>query len=93
MHNTPLEEIASKPTSVAFDFYHDFLCNSIDEEAPMTSRVVKNTKMRRESWVTNGILRSIRKQKKLYIASIEKNATCNTIEKYKRYRNCLTKIK
>ena len=93
MNNTPLEDITNKPTSVAFDSYHDFLCNSIDKEAPMINRVVKNKKIRCESWVTNGILRSIKKQKKLYIASTEKNATGNTIEKYKRYRNCLTKIK
>ena len=85
------------PQSVAindvFDNFHDKLQKLIDKNVPIRRRLIKESKFRREPWLTNGLTISISKSKRLYKASIMNGASETAISKYKTYRNRLNKLK
>ena len=76
-----------------FDMVHEIMLKSLDEHCPIRERFVNNTKIRREPWLTSGLVISINKQRKLYQNSIKHDAKLIDIDKYKEYRNVLTKLK
>ena len=69
-----------------FDHFHSTLINTIDDVAPETEIRVSRKKTRKDPWVSKGILNSIRKQKRLYLAQLQDSTITNV---YKSYRNCL----
>ena len=65
----------------------------MDKIAPVESFTPSKKNCRKELWLPNSLLKSIRKQKALYKLSIHPNAKNTDREKYKKYRNTLTKLK
>ena len=67
-----------------FSFYFDKNCPIIEIDA--------KKQRKKHPWITNGILRSIKKRNKLYKAYLCNKSDAECFEKYKRYRNNLTTI-
>ena len=76
-----------------FDKCHEKLLDIINKHSPIRKREVSEKKYRREPWVTPSILKSCKKQKKLYMTSIKGGATTADVTKYREYRNVLNRIK
>ena len=55
-----------------FNLFHNILKEQIDIFVPMTTKIIKYKKLRREPWLTAGLVKSINKDKKLYRQSIRK---------------------
>ena len=72
---------------------NEILAKKIDHFVPIRSHTVKYKNIRREPWVSVGILHSIKYSKKLYAKSIRANATEKNIHDYKEYNKLLQKIK
>ena len=73
--------------------FHSTLCDRIDRFCPERKRLVNYSKLRHEPWLTNGIMNSITKSKKLYKATLQKNVNENKLDKYRNYNKQLQKIK
>ena len=76
-----------------FDKCHDKLLDIINKHSPIRKREVSEKNYRRESWVTPSILKSSKRQKKLYMMSIKGGATTADVTKYCEYQNVLNRIK
>ena len=73
--------------------FHTKLCEEIERFCPRIVRSINYSKLRREPWITNGILRSIKKAKTLYKDTLVDKCTDTAIRKYKRYNCMLQRIK
>ena len=76
-----------------FDKCHDKLIDIINKHSPIRKREVSEKNYRREPWLTPSILKSCKKQKKMYMTSIKGGATTADVTKYCEYRNVLNRIK
>ena len=76
-----------------FEMFHDIILDSLNKHCPIRNRQVSSAKIRREPWLTSGLIISINKQRKLYQHSVRFDAKETDIIKYKNYRNLLTKLK
>ena len=85
-------EIESMTANESFDYFHNKLTNSLDKHAPVRTKTFLKGRLD-EPWVTNGLKHSMKKQQRLYRATLKGGNTLETVEKYKNYRNVLTKIK
>ena len=72
---------------------HSTILDSLDKYCPIRTQQVRVAKIRKEPWLTSGLIISINKQRKLYQNSIRHDAKETDIIKYKNYRNLLTKLK
>ena len=72
---------------------HEKLVERIDHYVPFRTHTVKYNKLRREPWLSAGILHSIKHSKKLYKKSIRSDATGQDIKEYKDYNKLLQKLK
>ena len=69
------------------------LGEAIDHFTPYKERTINYKNIRRERWLTGGLMNSIKKAKKLYCNSIKSTANSNEIRKYKDYILVLRKVK
>ena len=76
-----------------FDKCHDKILDIINKHSPIRKREVSEKNYRREPWLTPSILKSCKKQKKLYMTSIKGSATTADVTKYREYPNVLNRIK
>ena len=76
----------------AFNTFMMVLNNGLDLFMPIKTKVIKPKNVIREPWVSKGLLRSVRKCKKLFKTSMISNQKVDKI-KYTEYRNQLNKIK
>ena len=76
-----------------FERVHGLILDSLDKHCPLRNRLIHTAKIRKEPWLTSGLVISINKQRKLYQNSIRYDATEKDIIMYKNYRNVLTKLK
>ena len=76
-----------------FNLFHNLLKEQINIFVPMTTKTIKYKKLRREPWLTAGLVKSINKDKKLYKQSIKKDSTQHDVTKYKNYHQVLGKVK
>ena len=72
---------------------HSKLCAEIERCCPLVEREIKYCKLRKEPWLSNGLLTSIRKAKKLYKDTLMADVDPKTIEKYKLYNSKLQQLK
>ena len=77
----------------SFNNVHDLLQNTIELHTPKVTRKLRNKSFRHEQWLSPAILRSINRQKKLYIKTIKASSTEQDIVKYKNYKRILDKLK
>ena len=78
-------------TNDAFDLFHAKLTSRLDHECPERTVKMKPDK-RIEPWLTQGLLRSIKKQNKLYNLHLNDKKNVDKHTKYKEYRNTLRKV-
>ena len=76
-----------------FDYFHDQLLKTIDNYIPLVDRKINHRSIRRERWLTAGLLRSIKKCKTLYNKYVRNRSDKCLFEKYTRYNNLLQKTK
>ena len=69
--------------------FHSTLVTTIDKTAPEIEIKLSRSKTARDPWITKGMLRSIQKQKSLYLEQLHDTTTTT---KYKNYHNQLQKI-
>ena len=76
-----------------FDSFHRELQRLIDHFLPLQTRAISKGAVRRESWVTPGLLISISKCKLLYQRHIRDHTDINKWNKYRDYIQYLKQIK
>ena len=86
------EELDHKNTSEAFDRFHNILMNTLDEIAPYHTVTIANDKLRRDPWLSIGLLKSLKKQQLLYKQFLSNRTDTRIEQKYKVYRNKLKEI-
>ena len=86
------EELDHKNTNEAFDRFHNILLNTLDEVAPYHTVTIANDKLRRDPWVSMGLMKSLKKQQTLYKQFLANRNDTRIEQKYKDYRNKLKKI-
>ena len=79
--------------SEQFDNFHDCLRDAIDHFLPLQTRKIPTRSIRREAWITAGILTSIRKNKRLYKSMLKERNNESLRMKYHDYNNTLQRIK
>ena len=82
----------------ACDRFFKDLTEQIKHFVPITSKTIPYTKLRREAWLMNGMLKSIQKEKRLYRQMIRKSRlsveTGLSVEtRYKTYKTILQQVK
>ena len=75
------------------EWLHNKLVEKIDYYVPFRTHTINYKNLRREPWLTAGILHSIKHSKKLYSKSIRSDATETEIKEYKEYNRLLQKVK
>ena len=73
--------------------FHELLTKKIDQFCPVRTRQINYSSMRKEPWLTTGIMSSIAKAKKLYKNSLMKNVTNKERNKYIQYNRTLQRTK
>ena len=61
------EELASKNVDILSEKFHRILSEKIEHFTLLVDRTIDAKKLRREKWVTAGLLNSLKRSKKLYI--------------------------
>ena len=65
----------------------------IDHFVPITNKHIPYHKIRKEPWVSFGLLVSMKKEKRLYKNTLGKHASNEALEKYQNYNCVLKKVK
>ena len=90
---SPLLPLHGTNVNEQFDNFHTKLVSLIDQYLPITTRRIPHRKLRKEPWVSSGLMISINKNKKLYKKYL-KNRNCKAVEeKYKQYNHQLKRTK
>ena len=58
-----------------FNTFHEYIIESIDNFCPLWERKIKYKNIRREPWLTPGLMISLKKCKRLYKTSIKVDKT------------------
>ena len=85
-------KLSELTTDEAFHDFHDKITTSLNRHAPIRTKTILKGKLD-EPWVTTSLKRSMSKQQFLYKKTLDKSCNETDRNKYKQYRNCLTKIK
>ena len=76
------------------DFFLKKLTTLLDAHCPEKEFEVSYKTLRREPWMTKGLMNSMKRSKELYKQSLQKNTTNEDIrDQYKNYRNIFSKLK
>ena len=73
--------------------FQRILGEAIHHFTPYRERTISPKKMRKEQWVTGGLINSINRAKKLYNMSVKDTATDRDIKRYRDYNLVLRKVK
>ena len=76
-----------------FDKFHKDLTELIDHFTPLHTKTIRFKKLRKEPWLTAGLIKSINKDKRLYRQMLKPKHTVNEVTKYKNYHQILGKVK
>lgn len=77
----------------SFNLFSTFLLNTLNTTCPEKEFYLGKNKVRRQPWVTKGILTSSHKCNRLYRKTIGKAKTDVNVIKYHKYRNIYNKLK
>ena len=72
---------------------HELLLTKINQHLPINTRQIKYKNIRKEPWVSAGLLGCIKMSKKLYSRSIRSDSTETECLAYRDYARCLTRLK
>ena len=73
--------------------FSKILQTNCDHFLPIKQSKLKASQLRKEAWVTSGLLKSIKREKTLYKHSVSSKATEKSRKKYKEYNLILRKVK
>ena len=65
------EELASKNVDILSEKFHQILSEKIEHFTPLVSRTISTKNLRREKWLTAGLLNSFKKSKKTVQANYQ----------------------
>ena len=85
-------ELLDKSANEAYSWFQERIQEILDNEVPVKTVKVKPNKILTEPWMSPGLLKCTKKQKRLYRKTINKNSTETDELKYKEYRNNLSQI-
>ena len=77
----------------AFDHLHYSISSVIDQVSPYEQYTPSKQMYRKDPWLPVGLLKSIKKQKKLYQKTLVHPNNTTLHEQYRQYQNLLTKLK
>ena len=72
---------------------HELLLTKINHHLPIKTRQIKYKNVRKEPWISTGLLRCIKRSKKLYSRSIRYDSTETECLAYRDYSRFLTRVK
>ena len=81
------------PTDDCFKFIATKISKAVNDQCPEKLITIPAKQIKRQPWITNGILRSSRKNDKLYKLCIGKPSNSPEFLKYREYRNIFNKTK
>ena len=84
--------LSQTDVNLAFHEFQNKIEACLDIVAPLQHSIIPEHKVWREPWITKGLSNSMDKCTSLYKMSLKHNSTKIQEEKYKTYRNCLTKL-
>ena len=76
-----------------FDHFHNTLHTALDHFLPERTRKIPARSLRKEPWMTAGLLRCIKKSKRLYKSMLLDRSNVQKMMKYKDYNNLLQRVK
>ena len=79
--------------NLAFHELETIIENCLNTVAPLKRCIIPEHRIWKERWITKGLSNSMNKCSHLYKKFLKEGSTKIEEEKYKKYRNCLTKIK
>ena len=87
------QKVYSEPVNIAFESFSNRVTNVLNSKAPLISKTIPMKYVRREPWMTKGLIASSIECNKLYIKSLGKTANAKEVIDYKSYRNRYNYIK
>ena len=90
---TVLSPPITGPLDEKFDIFHQKLQPMIDHFLPLETRIISKSAIRREFWVTPGLVISMKRCKLLYRRHIRDHTNTNKWNKYRDYNQQLKRIK
>ena len=92
--NTKFEDlVVDNDLNTSFNNVHGKLLEQINLFVPETTRKISGKKLRREAWISAGLLKSIAKCKKLYKDTLKSTCTDKVRSRYIQYNAMLRKLK
>ena len=88
-----MELLGNSNTEDAFNIFHNALIGAFNTCMPEKTKRIKNKPCKHEPWITKGIMKSIVKQKQLYIKTLKNAQDISGLEKYKTYKRILQQVK
>ena len=85
-------ELLDKSANEAYSCFQMRVQEILDKEVPVKTIKVKPNKILNEPWMSPGLLKCTKKQKRLYRKTINKNSIETDELKHKEYRNNLSQI-
>ena len=79
--------------NLAFNKFHNKIESYLNIVGPLKHSIIPEHKIWKEPWITKGLSNSLNKCNYLYKRFLKFGSSKIDEEKYKKYRNCLTKIK
>ena len=89
----PLLPLLGNNINEQFDNFHTELTSLIDQYLPLTTRRIPQRRIRREPWVSSGLMISINKNKKLYKKYLKHRNSKQVEKTYREYNQQLKRIK
>ena len=90
---TDWSNLHKSDVNIDFSELQNRIDNCINAVTPVKHVTISNHNIWREPWITKGLSKFMDKCAQLYKLSIKNISSQICIDKYKSYRNCLTKIK
>ena len=84
--------LANKPTDKSFDIFHQTLNDIMDETAPYHTVKISHKKIRRDPWISMGLLKCLKKQHNLYKQFLINRNDEALLQRYRTYRNKLQQV-
>lgn len=93
MQDLEWQTLSSCNTNEAYTYFTQTLQNIIDKHAPEKTINIPRKQIKREPWITKGILKSSQTVQKLFKKQLHKPKEHNAHLKYIAYRNLFNKVK
>ena len=87
------EVLDTNDVNLSTNRMHELLLTKINHHLPIKTRQIQYKNVRKEPWISTGLLRCIKRSKKLYSCSIRFDSTEKDCLAYRDYSQFLTRVK